>query len=330
MFEFLSRQKWRISRWLRGTLIVAGVVASGLTCVAFAAAQATVEAPAKTSTDAATPFPAELTQFVPAPNNPVFTAEGEGHWDVKIRERGWILRDGDTWRLWFTGYDGTKPGQKMLGLATSSDGLHWERDSRNPIYRETWCEDMMVVKVDGIYYMFAEGAKDQAQLLTSSDGIEWKRRGTLDIRLTNGDPIPPGPFGTPTAWLEAGTWYLFYERADQGVWLATSRDLEVWRNVQDEPVLAKGPEAFDKYAVALNQIISHEGLYYAYYHGSDTPQWREWSVNIARSKDLVHWEKSQQNPLTTGNQSSGIVVPDGKKFRLYTMHNEVRVYLPKE
>ncbi|MBL9124372.1 MAG: glycosylase [Planctomycetaceae bacterium] len=279
---------------------------------------------------ATTRFPRALVEFTPAAENPVFTAGGAGHWDVKIRERGWILRQGDQWRLWFTGYDGTRPGQKMLGLATSRDGLHWEADSRNPIYRETWCEDMMVVEHDGLYYLFAEGAGDRAQLLTSSDGVVWKRRGTLDVRQTSGEPLTPGPYGTPTAWIENGTWYLFYERGDQGVWLATSRDLEVWRNVQDEPVLARGPEAFDKYAVALNQIIRYNGVYYAYYHGSDTPEWREWRVNVARSKDLVHWEKYPHNPLTTGNQSSGIVVPDGDKFRLYTMHNEVRAYLPSE
>ena len=75
-------------------------------------------------------FPAELTRFEPGPANPIFTAEGPGHWDVKMRERGWILREGATYSLWFTGYDGTREGLKMLGYATSSDGIHWTRDPR--------------------------------------------------------------------------------------------------------------------------------------------------------------------------------------------------------
>lgn len=275
-------------------------------------------------------FPAELIQFTPYADNPILTGAGEGHWDVKIRERGWILREGDLWRLWYSGYDGTRPGKKMLGLATSRDGLHWERDPRNPIYSEHWCEDMMIVPHHGTYYMFAEGAQDQAQLLTSNDGVTWIRRGKLDIRQTNGEPLTAGPRGTPTAWHEAGVWYLFYERMDRGVWLATSRDLDIWQNVQDEPVLLPGPEAADRHAIALNQVIRHDGAYYAYYHGSDTPDWREWSVNLARSSDLIHWEKYPGNPLMTGNQSSGIVVPDGQRYRLYTMHNEVRAYLPSK
>src|ERR1700685_371260 len=64
-------------------------------------------------------FPPEITRFEPAASNPVFTAEGPGHWDVKMRERGWILREGPTYHLWYSGYDGTRAGLKMLGYATS-------------------------------------------------------------------------------------------------------------------------------------------------------------------------------------------------------------------
>ena len=120
----------------------------------------------------------------------------------RIRERGWILKDGDTWRLWYTGYDGTRDGKKMLGLATSPDGLRWTRHSANPIYRDRWVEDMQVIKHGDTYYMFSEGNDDQAQLLKSADGLAWERVGQLDVRLKNGEPIPPGPYGTPTAFFE--------------------------------------------------------------------------------------------------------------------------------
>ena len=86
----------------------------------------------------------------------------------------------------------------------------------------------MVVRHEGTFYMFAEGRGDQAQLLSSKDGIQWKRLGTLDVRKTNGKPIEPGPYGTPTAWVEDGKWYLFYERRDLGIWLAESRDMRVF------------------------------------------------------------------------------------------------------
>lgn len=281
---------------------------------------------------AADEFPPQLVRFQPYDKNPVFRGAGGDAWDAKIRERGWILRDGDAWRMWYTGYTASEKPQMMLGYATSPDGLSWTRHPGNPIYGEHWVEDMMLVKQGDKYHMFAEGLDDQAQLLTSHDGLKWHREGRLDVRYVKGEPIKPGPYGTPTAWFEDGVWNLFYERSDLGVWLARSSDLKVWTNVQDEPVLTLGPGSYDKLMIAMNQIIKHEGRYYAYYHGSGTPEKpRLWTTNIAVSTDLVHWKKFGGNPLLPEreNKSSGIVVHDGKQFRLYTMHPEVNVHFTK-
>ena len=276
-------------------------------------------------------FPNELVRFTPYRNNPVFTAAGEGHWDKRIRERGWILKEGNTWRLWYTGYDGTRAGQKMLGLATSADGLQWTRHHANPIYREQWVEDMQVVKHGDVYYMFAEGLNDEAQLLKSNNGVEWQRVGRIDVRQKNGDPLSHGPYGTPTVLFEDDRWFLFYERSDAGVWLATSKDMHVWHNVQDEPVLKPGPDDYDRDFVALNQVIKHDGKYYAYYHGaaSSTERPALWATAVAVSDDLIRWKKYPRNPLfpVAENKSSGIVVHDGNRLRLYTMHDKVDVHL---
>lgn len=277
------------------------------------------------------PFPRELVAFVPVEANPVFVAGGDGKWDARIRERGWILREGDQYRMWYTGYDGTREGLKMLGHATSPDGIHWTRSPGNPIHSEHWVEDVMVLRHEGRYLMFAEGKGDAAQLLTSPDGMQWTRQGALDVRRTDGTPIAPGPYGTPTVWLEDGVWHLFYERRDAGVWLATSRDLKVWRKVQEAPVLSPGPAAADRDLIALNQIVKHGGRYYALYHGGSNDHSPVlWSTNIAVSDDLRNWTKYSGNPLrpVSENKSSGILVHDGEKYRLYTMHDKVDVHVP--
>ena len=279
-------------------------------------------------------FPKELTQFVPYQNNPIFVANGPGHWDVKIRERGWILKEGALFQMWFTGYDGTRPGLKMMGYASSCDGIHWTRSPCNPVYKEHWVEDMMVVKHDGTYYMFAEGKGDIAHLLTSENGINWKRVGPLDIRLSNGNPIPEGPRGTPVAWFEQGRWYLFYERRDAGIWLASSSDLKIWKNMNnDQPVMKPGPNAYDQKMIAMNQIIKYQNTYYMIFHGSAAIRKPAlWTTNIAASKDMIHWTKYSGNPLTSpeANQSSGVLVKDGKRFLLYTMHNQVDLMIPQK
>ncbi|HWE37849.1 MAG TPA: glycosylase [Isosphaeraceae bacterium] len=271
-------------------------------------------------------FPDAIVKWQAAAENPVFTGAGGEAWDRKIRERGWMMYDGGRYRLWYTGYNDDRSPSKFLGHATSPDGVHWTRDKANPIYDKGWVEDVCVVKDGGTYLMFAEGEQDRAHLLTSPDGLHWTEQGRLDVRKVDGTPIPPGPYGTPTVFVENGTWYLFYERGDQGVWLATSKDRKVWTNLSDEPVLPMGPDAYDRAAVAVNQVIKRDGSYYAFYHANAARPWKDWTTCVARSRDLIHWEKFPGNPILTNNSSSGLLVdgPEGPLF--FAMHPEVRLY----
>jgi beta-1,2-mannobiose phosphorylase / 1,2-beta-oligomannan phosphorylase len=271
-----------------------------------------------------------LAAWTPIAENPVFAGTARDTWDRKIRERGFIVvGDDGTYRLWYTGYAGDRPPTMSLGLATSRDGIHWTRDPENPIFSRSWVEDVCVVPKDGAYIMVAEGKNDIAHLLSSNDGRKWTDHGSLDVRKTDGSPIP-GPYGTPTAWFENSTWYLFYERGDQGVWLATSKDLKIWTNVKDDPVIAMGPEPYDRAAVAVNQIVKRDGFYYAFYHANSERPWKSWTTCLARSRDLIHWEKYPGNPIVGNNCSSAILVrtPKGED-RLYTMHPDVKVFVPK-
>lgn len=273
-------------------------------------------------------YPLEILQFKEGQGNPVFTGTGGDTWDQKIRERGYILKEDSMYYMWYTGYRENPSTDMHLGYATSRDGLKWQRYEHNPIFDSGWVEDMMVVKHEGTYYMFAEGKNDIGHLLTSTDKIHWTEQGPFDIRMVNGQKISEGPYGTPAAWLENGVWHLFYERGDLGIWHATSNDLKVFTNVQDEPVLIPGPEEYDLYGVAFNQIIKHKGKYYAYYHATAFKDWHEWSSCVAISDDLMHWQKYSGNPIQRENKSSPIVVFDGEQYRLYTMHDSVKVHFP--
>jgi beta-1,2-mannobiose phosphorylase / 1,2-beta-oligomannan phosphorylase len=275
-------------------------------------------------------FPAELVQWAPCAGNPVFTAQGPGHWDAKIRERGWILRDGDTYRLWYTGYDGTREGIKQLGYATSPDGRNWTPWPTNPLCREHWIEDMTVVKQGDRYYMFAEsGDENHTDMLTSPDGVDWKWEGPLDIRLADGQRPARKPGGTPTIWIEGDVWYLFYEWRDLGVWLAKTSDpaSRVWINVQDEPVMSPGPADYDNQQIAFDQVIKHRDAYFAFYHSCSKETPKMWGTNIARSTDLVHWQKYALNPLIP-DKSSGMVVAASDGLLLVTMHDQIDLFCP--
>ena len=290
--------------------------------------------PAWLGTTRAADFPADLVHWTASRANPVFTGTGlERGWDRKIRERGWILVEDGVYHLWYTGYNDDRSPNRSLGYALSVDGVSWIRYPSNPIVETSWVEDVCVIKEGATYHMFAEGERDIAHLLTSTDRVHWQERGPLDIRLHTGKPIPTGPRGTPAVFVKQGTWHLFYERGDRGVWLATTRDPVAgpWVNVQDEPVLAMGPRAYDQFAVAFDHVFERDGVYYAYYHANAHNPWKpDWTTNLARSTDLIHWEKYPHNPLIERNSSSSVlVVPPGSKLpRLYTMHPEVRRFDP--
>ncbi len=274
-------------------------------------------------------FPSEMTSFAPYEHNPVFAGTGQNTWDKNIRERGYILIEDGLYRLWYTGYNDDLSDNRFLGYAFSNDGLNWTRYQGNPLVTDEWIEDMQVIKERGVYYMFAEGRNDIAHMLISDDGINWQNIGDLDIRQTNGQPISKGPYGTPTVWVENDVWFLFYERDDLGIWLAKSKDLKTWTNVQDDPVIQMGPDEYDQNAVAMDQIVKYKGRYFGFYHATAFDPWRDWTTNVAVSTDLIHWEKYAGNPIVSGDKSSGILVFDGQQYRLYTMHPDVRVYFPK-
>lgn len=231
-------------------------------------------------------FPDELVKFTPYENNPVFTGDKAPAWDEYIRERCWILKEENMYRMWYGGY--MSEGVMRLGYATSEDGLAWKRYRKNPLYSAHWIEDVCVVKKDGRYYLFAEGLEDKAHIFVSGNGIAWQRLGPIKVLSSSGEPISEGPLGTPVAFNEKGIWYLLYERNDLGIWLARSEDLTVWRNVQDEPVLEPGPQEYDNRLIAANQVVKYNGRYYLYYHGRSKAS-PNWGVNIAVSEDLWHW-----------------------------------------
>ena len=288
----------------------------------------------KKSDNVAEVFPDELVSFTPYEHNPVFTGTDSDTWDQHIRERGYILKEDGVYKMWYTGYRSGEEEIKKLGYATSTDGINWTRYPGNPIFDRYWTEDVFVIRHEGKYYMTAEGVNDIAHMLTSDDGIQWTNIGDLDIRKVNGEPIDSGAYGTPTLWIENGKWYLFYEREDKAIWLATSTDHTVWTNVQDEPVIVPGPDAYDAYAVAVDQVINYKDRYYAYYHASPDKDWSTWNSDVAVSDDLIHWTKYDKNPIVNSDSlhrdiSSPMVVWDGNRYILYTMHDGVRVYFPE-
>ena len=257
-------------------------------------------------------FPAELVDWDPNSRQLVLPHGGPNTWDRAFSERGYILREGDTYHLWYineiAGYEWGR-----LGYASSKDGLSFQKDAGNPIPTPHGLDDVMVLHHGGAYYLFAEGENDEIQMLLGSDPVHFSWRGRVDIRNRDGSPLVPGPYGTPLVFEREGAFFLFYERLDDGVWLARSEDLNTFYNVQDLPVLTIGPADYDAVRISLQQVVAYKGQYYAFYDSRGHRP--DYATSVATSKDLIHWHKYPGNPILP--VTAGIVVHDGNRFRLY-------------
>jgi hypothetical protein len=84
--------------------------------------------PALSADQTAADFPPELVDFVPYKVAPLLAGAGQDTWDRNIRERGYILREGDTWHLGYTGYNDARMAGHFVGeRSVSQIGLDFDK-----------------------------------------------------------------------------------------------------------------------------------------------------------------------------------------------------------
>ena len=75
--------------------------------------------------------------WTPYENNPMFDVGPTGSWDsLVVGDHGWI-KDGDRFKLWFTGISHPEYGYtNQFGYAESFDGIHWKKCMYNPVLKQ--------------------------------------------------------------------------------------------------------------------------------------------------------------------------------------------------
>lgn len=125
--------------------------------------------------------------------NPVMQVGVSTQWDNGFLEGPSVIKDGNTYKMWYGGYDvivdgnGTD-GHTNIGYATSTDGINWTKYTGNPILitgTNTWdsinVQDPHVIKQGSVYYMWYGGGANysvydqQVGFAASTDGISWTK-----------------------------------------------------------------------------------------------------------------------------------------------------------
>lgn len=221
-------------------------------------------------------------------HGPVFSLAAESDWESGAPEGG--VRLGSvvydaTCGMYFLYYTGGEPMSFKIGLATSSDGIHWMRDPHagglvvSPAGDEYAVNDPAVIKDGETWYMYF-GYRREGSLLegiryaTSSDGRTWTRQAGNLLSLGK-----PGSYDCKhIEWhqvFKLGSEYvLLYECFDGSSYSiaiahSTSPSGEFFKSPAN-PVLAKTgvPGTFDQFHVATACLVEIDGRWIVYYSGA--------------------------------------------------------------
>lgn len=216
-------------------------------CLGAAGCATAPRAPEAAGTDAVPAW--GIGPFEKHPANPILTPRG-ATWEAKdvFNPAAWA-EDG-TVSLLYRAEDSTGVGDwngtSRIGLATSADGVRFERRPE-PVLEPTepWelpggAEDPRVVRIDGTYwltYTAYDGETARLALASSPDLVTWTKHGLVfpDRGWTKSGAILPEPVG--------GRYWMYF--GDTNLWAAHSEDLLSWTAVE-EPVLRPRPGTFDE------------------------------------------------------------------------------------
>ncbi len=121
-------------------------------------------------------------------NGPIIPAGATGSWDGMAQCFCDVYYDGQTYYMWYIGVSDYSKG-RTIGLATSQDGIHWNKYANNPVLTPTgsgWESASLghptVTFSHNMFYMIYGAAPDMGVhwslgVATSTDGINWNRYG---------------------------------------------------------------------------------------------------------------------------------------------------------
>ncbi|MGI9173808.1 MAG: glycoside hydrolase family 130 protein [Rhodothermales bacterium] len=190
----------------------------------------------------------QLGPFAKYEGNPILAPQGTT-WEAKDVFNPTTWTDGETVFMLYRAEDSTGIGDwngtSRIGLATSTDGITFERQPE-PVLEPTepyelpgGCEDPRLVKIDETFYLTYtayDGETARLALASSPDLQTWTKHGLLfpDLGWTKSGAILTEPVD--------GRYWMYF--GDTNLWAAHSEDLIHWTPLE-EPVLRPRPGSFD-------------------------------------------------------------------------------------
>lgn len=239
-------------------------------------------------------------------SNPVIPLGKGSAWDSGRILEPTVVKVGSVYYLYYSGNTNNKAGEEVgwhLGLATSTDGIHWTKYGKNPIIRNRW--EASVTYVNNTFYLYAASSpgSGNAYLYTSKDGINWISRGSVFSKTSAREF---------EIYYESGTWYLYFAYVNGGkykIGCATSANGTSFKQYRSNPLVStsasweSGGDIEDPAVFKL-----WDGARYKYalsYIGFTPGNPKPWKNGFAFSNNLTSgWTKSSLNPHLSPSSKS--------------------------
>jgi predicted GH43/DUF377 family glycosyl hydrolase len=313
----------RLSTWSGGTIGLLPVLLAALSCgPAFQPRQAQFDLqPCASPGEEFNPAALEWNVHPGA----VLQRGAPGEWDsVDVLNPSVVLVAG-TLLNFYSGFDGRT---WHTGLATSPDGLSWQKQGRVLSPDPAGWEGAYIAANgsaahDGqrflYWYQAGERGATRIAFASSSDGKDWRKHPEPVLWPGATGTWDEAAVGDPYVFSCSGIHYLFYlgqnRRGLQRLGVARSSDGIHWQKSSQNPILEVGPPgSFDEKGLG-EPAVFHAGQFYMLYAGRDSGERRR--IAWARSRNGVDWEKTAGAALFNGPEPwNAAVVCDPSILRL--------------
>lgn len=219
-----------------------------------------------------------------------------------------VMRERDTWSLWYCGSRGTVADRVFrLGLATSGDGRSFERHAASPVLdfgdgRRSILTPTLLAELDGTpireqgrlrMWFSSTDFHDTTGLhtlheTTSEDGLRWETPSPALLEHVY----------APSVLKDGDIYHLWYTDVAANPWLfrhAESRDGRSW-TVDPSPVL-RADQEWELGRLFYPTVRKVDGLYLMWYGSYWKQQPQKTALGFAVSRDGKQWTKSPHNPV---------------------------------
>ncbi|MHC4757376.1 MAG: glycoside hydrolase family protein [Planctomycetota bacterium] len=277
---------------------------------------------------------ASKTSFKPYKGNPVVTMGEKSTWDAGALGSMTVLKVEETFHMYYESWgvrseadwDAAEYESLQIGHATSKDGIHWIKDSANPVLPKgaegqwdrtgTW--DPFVIYEDGIFKMWYGGGGGTKPCdwayAESKDGSHFEKKD----RISDLGGVEDCHVVHDT---DAGQYLMYYwdrEYEPMGLFLATSKnetdfDFENAKNlkIQNEQY----PEMYK-----FTHVLKDENGWHMFYADFERPHCPDSLTRYATSTDGINWTSRNKN-LLEGHDGEVLNLSDDLYLMYYGPRN---------